>query len=88
MEGGMMPLDFLLGIMRNENQDARSRLDAAKAAAPYCHARLCSTELSSPNDSPVNVQTTRELDISGLTEAELDALESALRKTVALQREI
>jgi hypothetical protein len=33
MEGGMMPLDYLLGIMRNEDHDARSRLDAAKAAA-------------------------------------------------------
>ena len=49
MEGGMMPLDYLLGIMRDEDQDARWRLDAAKAAAPYCHARLSSTELSGPS---------------------------------------
>jgi hypothetical protein len=49
MEGGIMPLDYLLGIMRNEDQDARWRLDTAKAAAPYCHARLSSTELSGPN---------------------------------------
>jgi hypothetical protein len=43
-----MPVDYLLGIMRNENQDARWRLDAPKAAAPYCHARLSATELSGP----------------------------------------
>ena len=87
MEGGMMPLDYLLGIMRDEDHDARSRLDAAKAAAPYCHARLSSTELSGPNGSAVQVQTTQKLDISGLSDEELDILERALRKTVALQEE-
>jgi hypothetical protein len=84
MEGGMMPLDYLLGIMRDEDQDARWRLDAAKAAAPYCHARLSSTELSGPNGSAVEVRTTQKLDVSNLSEEELDVLESALRKTVAL----
>jgi hypothetical protein len=29
----MMPLDYLLGIIRDKDQDGRSRLDAAKAAA-------------------------------------------------------
>jgi hypothetical protein len=29
----MMPLDYLLGIMRDKDHDARSRLDAAKVAA-------------------------------------------------------
>ena len=41
-------LDYLLGIMRDKDQGGRSRLDAAKAAAPYRHARLSSTELSGP----------------------------------------
>jgi hypothetical protein len=87
MEGGMMPLDYLLGIMRDENQDARWRLDAAKAAAPYCHARLSSTELSGPNGDAVKVQTTQKLDISDLNDEELDILERALRKTIAVQEE-
>jgi hypothetical protein len=85
MEGGMMPLDYLLGIMRDENQDARWRLDAAKAAGPYCHARLSSTELSGPNGDAVKVQTTQKLDISDLNDEELDILERALRKTIAVQ---
>ena len=34
--------------MRDESEDKRERLDAAKAAVPYWHARLSSTELSSP----------------------------------------
>ena len=30
----MMPLDFLLGIMRDEDQDPAARCDAAEAAVP------------------------------------------------------
>jgi hypothetical protein len=87
MEGDMTPLNYLLAIMRDEAQDARSRLNAARAATPYCHARLSSTELSGPDGSAVQVQTTQKLDISGLSDEELDILERALRKTVALQEE-
>ena len=82
-----MPLDYLLGIMRDEDQDARWRLDAAKAATPYCHARLSSTELSGPNGSAVEVQTTQKLDISDLDGEELDILERALQKTFTAQEE-
>ena len=78
-----MPLDFLLSIMRDDEQDARWRLDAAKAAAPYSHARLSATEVSGPSGGPVSVQTTNKLDISGMSDEELDALERALRKTFA-----
>ena len=35
LAGGMTPLDYMLSIMRDENEDKRERLDAAKAAAPY-----------------------------------------------------
>jgi hypothetical protein len=87
MEGATAPLDYLLGIMRDKDQDARSRLDAAKAAAPYCHARLSSTELSGPSGGPVSVQTSQKLDISGLNDEELDILERALQKTVAVHEE-
>ena len=80
-----MPLDYLLAIMREDQQDPRSRLDAAKAAAPYCHARLSSTELSGPNGSAVSVQTTQKLYISGMSDERLDILERALRKTIASQ---
>ena len=37
---GITPLDYMLGIVRNEQEDKTVRLDAAKAAAPYVHARL------------------------------------------------
>jgi hypothetical protein len=36
--GGEMPLDYLLRTMRTSKDEAK-RMEAAKAAAPYCHAR-------------------------------------------------
>lgn len=37
---GLSPLDFLLNVMRDVAVDEAKRIDAAKAAAPYCHAKL------------------------------------------------
>jgi hypothetical protein len=34
------PLDYLLSVVRDRRCDAFMRLQAARAAAPYCHARL------------------------------------------------
>lgn len=45
-EGGILPLDYLLQVMRDEDADKAQRMDAAKAAAPYVHARLASVEHS------------------------------------------
>lgn len=41
---GILPLEFMLAIMRDEEADVTLRIDMAKAAAPYVHARLQSTE--------------------------------------------
>jgi len=43
---GLTPLDFMLGILRDERADPVQRFEAAKAAAPYVHARLTATEHS------------------------------------------
>jgi hypothetical protein len=37
---GLSPLDYLLSVLRDNGADEGKRIDAAKAAAPYCHARL------------------------------------------------
>jgi len=37
---GLAPLDYMLKIMRDEQLDLPTRLDAAKAVAPYVHPRL------------------------------------------------
>jgi hypothetical protein len=48
---------------------------------------LASTELSDESIEPVEPLMTDKLDITGLSEAELDALESALRKTALGMRQ-
>jgi hypothetical protein len=44
IRSGSTPLDFLLQVLRDPAKDDRLRLDAAKAAAPYCHQRLTVAE--------------------------------------------
>jgi hypothetical protein len=42
--GGILPLDFLLQIMRDEGADEVKRIDCAKAAAQYIHPKLSAIE--------------------------------------------
>lgn len=37
---GLTPLEFLTSVYRDLTEEMPRRIDAAKAAAPYCHARL------------------------------------------------
>ena len=37
---GLTPLDYLLTVMRDETADRHTRVDAAKAAAPFVHPRM------------------------------------------------
>lgn len=43
--GGITPLDYMLEILRDPEADKTQRFEAAKAAAPYVHPRLASTEI-------------------------------------------
>ena len=36
---GLSPLDYMLDVLRDERNATDVRLDAAKAAAPYCHPK-------------------------------------------------
>jgi hypothetical protein len=38
-ETGVLPLDYLLSVMRDVGVDEAKRIDCAKAAAPYLHAK-------------------------------------------------
>ena len=51
IEGGQLPLDYMLEIMRDQSLDTRLRMDAAKTAAPYVHQKLSaiSVDLTTPN---------------------------------------
>lgn len=41
---GLMPLDYMLSVLRDGTADVKDRMDAAKSAAPYLHAKLSSIE--------------------------------------------
>ena len=45
-EMNVTPLEFLTSVYMDENQDPKIRVDAAKAAAPYVHAKLSNIEIN------------------------------------------
>src|SRR5271155_6050838 len=42
---GITPLEYMLNVLRDPTQDIARRDEMAKAAAPYCHAKLATTEM-------------------------------------------
>ena len=45
-KGGIAPLEFLLAIMRDENEPTGVRMAAAKAALPFCHPKLSASHVT------------------------------------------
>lgn len=62
LSGGTSPLEYLLGVMRDIRQDDARRLDAAKAAAPYVHAKLNAMTLTGKDGGPVEIVTKAQRD--------------------------
>jgi len=58
-EGGIMPLEFMLNVLRDDTQEAAVRMDAAKAAAPYVHAKLASVEHKGEGGGPLVLEIVR-----------------------------
>ena len=50
-QSGQLPVDYMLEVMRDQSNDTRLRIDAAKAAAPYVHQKLSaiSVDLAKPD---------------------------------------
>jgi hypothetical protein len=67
---GASPLEFLLGVMRSPFAEPRLRLEAAKAAAPYCHPRMFKGK---PGDDAIDAKPIEppELPPPKLTELEI-----------------
>lgn len=55
---GLTPLDYLVSVYRDADKPENVRIDAAKAAAPYVHARLASVEVKGNPDHPVEQRVT------------------------------
>lgn len=60
---GLTPLAYLTSVYQNPAADEARRIDAAKAAAPYVHAKLSQVDatLSGPGGGPVETVTRIEL---------------------------
>lgn len=56
---GILPLEYMLGVMRDENASTERRDDMAKSAAPFLHPRLQSIEMKA--DVVQNVVSERPL---------------------------
>lgn len=67
---GMTPLEYLTSIYQDDSKDERIRADAAKAAAPYVHARLSNVDMK------VDDQTKQ---VEELPDAELNNIAAAGR---------
>jgi len=52
-EGGLTPLEYMLQVMRDENECNERRDQMAFAAAPYIHPKL--NAISAPSGGPVEL---------------------------------
>jgi hypothetical protein len=53
VKDGLMPIDFMLALLRNEDAPLDDRKWAANAAAPYLHAKLSSVEMKAEVEATV-----------------------------------
>ncbi len=72
-ESGLTPLDYMLGILRDDKQEIDKRMWAAEKAAPYVHPRLAAVEHTGKDGGPIETR-------------ELSPLELARRVAFALEK--
>jgi hypothetical protein len=70
---GLVPLEYMLKIMRDEMQPQEVRMERAKAAAPFVHPRLAAVKVAGDKDAPL-------FDLSALTDNELAFLQRTILK--------
>jgi hypothetical protein len=84
VQSGMTPLEFLLEQMHKVDNPITMRMEAAKSAAPYCHARLQSVVVTEkPYEGDPNSITNEQLAgiISRGSSVDDDAEEEGTRTT-------
>lgn len=52
---GLTPLEFMLNVLRDEEQPFDSRCWAAEKAAPYVHAKLANVEHTGEDGGPLQI---------------------------------
>lgn len=68
-ETGIMPLDYMLEMLRNESLPAEDRFEAAKAAAPYVHAKLAAVAHSGEMGIAISTKEQRDAAVTAATRA-------------------
>lgn len=51
---GLTPLDYMLQVLRNEEETPANRMWAAEKAAPYVHPKLASVEHMGKDGGPIS----------------------------------
>ncbi len=74
---GLVPLEYMLSVLRDETAPPERRDEMAKAAAPFVHPRLTATKVQGDRDAPL-------FDLSALTDNEL----AFLRRTILKAQQI
>jgi hypothetical protein len=63
---GPTPLDYMLSVLRDESADRHERMEAARNAAPYVHAKFASLEHSGGLETfpvaPIEIRLVRPKD--------------------------
>lgn len=52
---GLTPLEFMLDVLRDDQQSMENRCWAAEKAAPFVHPKLAAVTLAGDPDSPLTV---------------------------------
>lgn len=63
-ETGVTPLEFMLEIMRDEQQDIKLRAEMAKSAAPFMHPRLESIAVTGKDGGPIETKDVSNLELA------------------------
>ena len=58
---GLMPLEYMLAVLRDETKPDKDRYAAAVDAAPYLHPKLSAVQHSGDAENPVETVTRIEL---------------------------
>ncbi len=59
---GLTPLDYMLGVLRDEKSTEANKMWAAEKAAPYVHPKLASVEHAGKDGGPLVVEIKRFAD--------------------------
>src|SRR6266550_4095187 len=84
---GVTPLDFMLGVMRDNDKTVELRLEAAAKAAPYVHPRLSSVALGNKDGEPFQISVEdRQREIAERHERSRRLLDEVFDEVVITQK--